>query len=132
MSISGNSAATILLVDDVEEVRDGIEQMLQADGYRVDPARSEERAVESAQRDPPKLILVNLAGPPHAVIASARRIRERGQLDHSVPIVLFCIEAVAEGAEVDFGDNVYVIRPDNFNQLREFLSSLLQAEPAQT
>jgi hypothetical protein len=46
--------------------------------------------------------------------------------------VLFCLEGVAEGAEVDLGDDVYVICPDNFNQLRDFLDGLLRAGPART
>jgi CheY-like chemotaxis protein len=40
----------ILVVEDVEETRDGIEKLLAADGYRVDPARQEEDAVTTAMR----------------------------------------------------------------------------------
>jgi len=40
-------------VEDIEETRDGIEQLLTADGYRVDPARDEEDAVVRAKRTPP-------------------------------------------------------------------------------
>ena len=116
-----------MVVDDVEEVRDGIEKLLEADGYRVAPVRSEETAVQCAQREPPQLVLVNLDGSADDVIAAARRIRERAQLDSRIPIVLFCIDVVAEGAEVDFGGNIYVTRPDNFNQLRTFIRRLLQA-----
>jgi hypothetical protein len=40
----------ILMVEDVEETRVGIEKLLAADGYRVDPARQEEDAVTRAMR----------------------------------------------------------------------------------
>jgi len=40
--------ATVLVVDDVEESRDGIEKLLTADGYQVDAARSEDEAVDRA------------------------------------------------------------------------------------
>ena len=40
----------ILVVEDVEESRDGIEKLLAADGYRVDPARQEEDAVAKTMR----------------------------------------------------------------------------------
>jgi len=129
MSISGSTLATILVVDDVEEILDGIEKLLRADGYSVDATRSEERAVECARRCPPQLILLNLGGPPDEVVVGARRIRTRAQLDHGVPIVLFCIEGVAEGEEIHLGDNVYATHPDNFNQLRDFLARLLRAAP---
>jgi len=66
------------VVDDVEEVLDGVEKLLQADGYSVDTARSEERAVECARCSPPQLILLNLDEAPDQVTATARRIRTRG------------------------------------------------------
>ena len=130
MSIPDNSATTILVVDDVEEILDGTEKLLQADGYHVEPARSELRAVESAQRKSPQLILMNLEGAPEDVICAALRIREHAKLDTRVPVVLLCDHGVAEGAEVGVGDNVYVTRPDNFNQLRALICRLLQLPSA--
>ena len=122
----------ILVVDDVEEVRDCIERLLKTDGYRVETVKSEEHAVESARRRPPQLALMNLDGPADEVVGAARRLRERAPLDPAIPIVVFCCDSVAEGAEVDFGDNVYVTRPDNFNQLRVFMRRLLQGAPTQS
>src|SRR4051812_39649725 len=66
-----NENAAILVVDDVEEVRDGIQSLLEADGYWVDSARSDKDAVECALRKPPQLILLNLAGSPEQVTALA-------------------------------------------------------------
>ena len=116
----------LLIVDDVPEVLHGIERLLRADGYSIDGAQSEERAVEYALFRPPRLILVNLEGLPNAVMATARRIRNRAKLDAGVPIVLFCAEWMAEGEEVDLGDNVYAIQPDNFDHLRDLLVRLLR------
>jgi two-component system response regulator MprA len=125
-SIGGAILATILVIDDVEEIRDGIEKLLRTDGYSVDATRTEERAVECAKRSPPKLILLNLGKRRNEIVETARRIRGRAQLDDSVPIVLFCIEDVAEGKEFDLGDNTYAVHPDNFNQLRAFIAQLLE------
>ena len=58
---TGESVARILVVDDVEEVLDALEKLLESDGYSVDAARTEDRALECAQRNPPDLILLNLA-----------------------------------------------------------------------
>ncbi len=125
MTEDNDSAPLILVVEDVEETRDGIEQLLTADGYRVDPARDEEDAVVRAKRAPPHLMLVSLGGPAIDVIATAARIRARAQLSQGVPVVLFCIPTVAEGAEVEIEGNVYLTRPDNFDQLRALLRRLL-------
>lgn len=119
--------ARILVVDDVEENRDVVEGLLTADGYRIDAARTEGDAVETAYRRGPDLILVSLGGLSEAVIASAKRIRQRAALGSGIPIVVFCMPTVDEGAEVDIGENVYLTRPDNFNQLRGFLGRLLRA-----
>ena len=50
MSGEDGNGAIILVVEDVEETRDGIEDLLNADGYRPMPARHEEDAVERARR----------------------------------------------------------------------------------
>jgi DNA-binding response OmpR family regulator len=112
-------------VEDVAETRDGIEKLLHADGYRVSTARDEPDAIESAQLKRPNLILVSLAGIPSEVLLTARRIRERAEMGEQVPVVVFCIEDIGEGDEVAIGGNVYVTRPDNFNQLRSLLARLL-------
>jgi CheY-like chemotaxis protein len=119
----------ILVVEDVHETRDGIEKLLTADGYRVALARDERDGIESAQRQRPDLILVSLAGLPREVIVSARRIRDRSEVGEDVPVVVFCIEEIAEGDEVAVGENVHVTRPDNFNQLRSLLVRLLNKIP---
>ena len=119
----------ILVVEDVEETRDGIEKLLKADGYLVDPARDEEDAVVRAKRQHPDLILTSPGSPGIDVIAAARRIRRRAKLGVGIPVVIFGGETVAEGGEVEIGKDVYVTRPDNFDQLRRLLSRLLRQSP---
>ena len=128
MNKENNASLIILVVEDVHETRDGIEKLLKADGYRVAVARDEQDGIESAQRQRPDLILVSLAGLPREVIVTARRIRENAAVGDDVPVVVFCIE-IAEGDEVAIGKNVHVARPDNFNQLRSFLTRLLSKIP---
>jgi two-component system, OmpR family, KDP operon response regulator KdpE len=119
----------ILVVQDVEETRDGVEALLKAGGYRVDAVRDEEDAVIQARRKHPDLILVNLGMAVVELIVAARRIRERAKLSEEVPVVIFCVDGVGEGDEVEIGQNVYVTRPDNFNQLRGLLGRLVEWLP---
>ena len=119
----------ILVVEDVHETRDGIEKLLTADGYRVALARDEVDAIEIARVKHPDLILVSLAGFPRDVVASARRIREQALVGDQVPVVIFCIDEIAEGDEIAVGQNVHITRPDNFNQLRNLLIRLLSKIP---
>jgi two-component system, OmpR family, response regulator len=115
----------ILVVEDIEETRDGIERLLRADGYLIEAARDEEDAVARGGRSLPALILVSLGGVAENVIATARRIRERAGMSEEVPIVIFCAPEIEEGTEINIGRNVYLSRPDNFNQLRNLLHRLL-------
>lgn len=119
----------ILVVEDVHETRDGIEKLLQGDGYRVAVARDAPDAIESARRSCPDLILVSLAGSPREVIAAARSIRDRAGVGEHVPVVAFCVGEIREGDEIALGQNVHVTRPDNFNQLRRLLIRLLSKTP---
>ena len=119
----------ILVVEDVHETRDGIERLLMVDGYRVALARDEHDGIESARQQRPDLILVSLAGLPSEVILSARRIREGAAIGEDVPVVVFCVDEIAQGDEIAIGENVHVTRPDNFNQLRSLLARLLHRIP---
>ena len=120
-------APLVLVVEDEEETRDGIEHLLTADGYRVEAARSEDDAVDRASRCCPDLILVSLGGSPDAVVAAAVRTRRRAGIDATVPIVVFSVPTIDEGAEIALGRNVFITHPDNFDQLRGLLGRLLLA-----
>ena len=119
----------ILVVEDVQETREGIEKLLLVDGYRIALARDEQDGIESARQQRPDLILVSLAGLPREVILSARRIRESAAIGEDVPVVVFCVDEIAQGDEIAIGENVHVTHPDNFNQLRDLLARLLQRIP---
>jgi CheY-like chemotaxis protein len=118
-------APLILVLEDVYETRDGIEKLLTADGYRVASARDELDTIESAQHTQPDLILVSLTGLTGEVLAMVHRLRERMALRDQIPVVVFYVEDIAEGQEVAIAGNIYLTRPDNFNQLRNLVARLL-------
>ena len=122
----------ILIVEADDGLRGGLNSLLTTDGYRIATAKDDQEAIDTARRERPDLILVCLGEPPPDLISAIVRIRERAEINHEVPIVVFCSKAVAEGDEVAYGNHVYVISPDNFNHLRRFLKRLLSAMPANT
>ena len=129
MSTESDRRPIILVLEDVEETRDGMEKLLTASGYRVIPARTEAGAIGQAGREYPNLILVSLGGAESGVIAAAKRVREGAGLREDVPIVIFCSPTRPEGAEVELCQGIYVTCPDNFDQLRALLRRLLPLEP---
>jgi CheY-like chemotaxis protein len=126
MTASTTRSSRILIVEDAQETRDSIRELLKRDGYCVDPARDEEEAVDRVQRNHPDAILISLVGEPERVIAAAQRIRTRGGLTRETPIVIFSLPMVPEGAEEELNGNIHVTVPDNFNQLRALLRRLLR------
>ncbi len=129
MTTNKNLGWLILVVEDIEETRDGIEKLLKVDGYRVEQARTLAEAILKAKRQPPDLLLVSLAGSTAWVIQAASQIRREAGLNEEVPIVIFCIKEVIEGEELAIGRNVYLTQPDNFNQLIDLFRRLLLVEP---
>lgn len=119
--------ALILIVEDVHEISVGMEKLLKADGYRVALARDELEAIGSAQLTPPDLVLVSWIGSSGEVVSTAHRIRERAAIGDQIPLV-FWVEDIDEGEEVAIGENVFLTRPDSFNQLRGLLAGLLDRE----
>jgi DNA-binding response OmpR family regulator len=120
-------ADLILVVEDVRETSDGIERLLKADGYRVALARDELDAMESIQLRRPDLILVSWTGLSGEVLATVGRIRERAAVGDQIPVV-FWIEDIDEGEEVEVAEKVFLTRPDTFNQLRGLFARLLDRE----
>jgi hypothetical protein len=51
-------------------------------------------------------------------------MRERAAVTEQIPLV-FWVEDLDEGVEVALEENVYLTRPDSFNQLRGLLAHLL-------
>jgi CheY-like chemotaxis protein len=128
MSKNNDTSPLILVVEDVHEIRDGMERLLKADGYRVSLARDEHEAVDNARVKCPDLILVSMAGSPTEVAVAALRIREATPMGQNVPAVIFCGGGISEGDELAIGQNIYLTRPDNFNQLRSLLARLVDQE----
>lgn len=119
--------ALILVVEDVHEISDGIERLLKTDGYRVALARNELEAIERAQLMRPDLMLMNWTGLSGEVLATVRRIRKQSAVEDQIPLI-FWVEDIDEGEEVALEGNVYLTRPDSFNQLRGLLAHLLDQE----
>jgi CheY-like chemotaxis protein len=122
-----NDGQTILVVDDIEETLDGIKELLTSDGYRVYAARDERDAAEKARLNSPDLMLVSLDGEVADIVVAAKRIRSLAGLKDELPIIIFCVGELKEGYEVSVEPNIYLAHPDNFNQLRDFISRLLDA-----
>ena len=120
-------AALILVVEAVHEISDSIERLLKTNGYRVTLARDVPDAIESARLRRPDLILMSWTGSSGEVLATVHHMREQAAVANQIPVV-FWVEDIDQGEELALEGNVYLTRPDSFNQLRSLLARLLDGE----
>jgi CheY-like chemotaxis protein len=130
MSIKSQRRHVILVLNDIEETRYLIEKMLKRNGCRVELARDEKDAISRVRSQSPDVILMSLGLELDQLLATADRIRQECAFSQDVAVIIFCVPTIPEGAEIEVKKNVYVTRPDNFNQLRDLLHRLLRNDPS--
>ena len=120
---------TVLLVEDYEDNRVMMRQLLELSGYRVFEATNGEQAIRLARLEIPDLILMDLSLPQVDGLSATRQIRAIPYLKN-IPIIAvsahdtadFHAEALASGC------NEYVTKPIDFGQLESAIRSLLSLD----
>lgn len=80
MTASGRPIATIMVVDDDEDIRYMMRVLLEEDGYHVLEAENGQRALEIAQNGHLDIILMDLSMPVLDGFAASRRLRQQSKL----------------------------------------------------
>jgi CheY-like chemotaxis protein len=116
----------LLLVEDFEDTRLFMRLELEEQGFIVFEAENGEVAVETAAREKPDVILMDLTLPLMDGFAATKLIRKNDDLK-DVPII-----AVTAHQEDDFrsdakasGFDAYVTKPIDVNWLKELIAGLL-------
>jgi len=120
---------TILLVEDYEDNRVMMRQLLEMSGYRVFEATNGDQAIKMARVEIPDLILMDLSLPRVDGLSATRQIRAVPYLKN-VPIIAvsahdsadFHAEALASGC------NEYVTKPIDFGELEDAIRELLDQD----
>lgn len=116
-----------MVVEDYDDTRILLRQMLESKGYRVVEAINGQEAVDLAQREHPDLILMDLDLPILDGIAATQHIRRQSKMNQ-VPIVAITaypmsythVKAFAKGC------NEYLAKPIDFAELEELLNRYLR------
>ena len=112
---------TILIVEDDEDTRAVLQDLLEMNGYAVRTCADARRAVESAQADPPALMLVDYLMPDADGAWVVRTLRESGL---EVPVVV--ATGSNEGrAAADALGVVSLEKPFDITRLLELVKSLV-------
>jgi two-component system, cell cycle response regulator DivK len=119
----------VLVVDDYDDGRLLLKQLLESKGFRVTETSNGEEAVESVRRECPDLILMDLNKPRMDGLTAARKIRECRELCRDVPMVAvtaYHTYGMKEAAE-EAGCDAYVAKPIDQAQFERTLRRLLPA-----
>ncbi|MCA1636011.1 MAG: response regulator [Acidobacteria bacterium] len=118
---------TILIVDDSADTREILRRTLAAEGYYVIEAADGREAVETAERECPDLILMDLNMPVLDGLAAIARIRELTERCGDVPIVAvtaFDTYGMKEAA-LEVGCDAYLLKPIAVDEIRGVIDGLL-------
>jgi two-component system KDP operon response regulator KdpE len=108
-------AATILVVDDEPQIRRVLRSTLTSQGYVIIDAKTGEEGVESARKNKPDLVLLDVNMPGMGGIEACREIRRSSD----APIIMLTVRN-AERDKVlalDAGADDYVVKPFGIEEL---------------
>jgi CheY-like chemotaxis protein len=117
---------TILVVEDYEDASLTMRLALETQGYRIVEAADGLQAVETAEREHPDVILMDLNLPKLDGLSATRRIRENpGLADILIVAVTAYPDADHRASALAAGCNAYVTKPIDFEWLNELIGNLL-------
>lgn len=123
MGQDNQSQQTIMVVDDIEDIRELMRLQLTVLGYRVIEAANGREAVELAKQDCPALILMDLTMPVLDGLSATRMIREVAAICR---VVIVAFSALHSGSSREralaAGCDDFVKKPVDIAQLQGILS----------
>jgi DNA-binding response OmpR family regulator len=121
----------VLLVEDHEELRQELSQVLALNGYGLIDTDNGQDAVKRARYAPPDLVLVDLDVPLLYGLVAARQIVKQAALG-TLPVVVITREDTVDPypmMELGVRRNEYVTRLGDYEQLEHLLDFLLPIGP---
>src|SRR6202049_5029006 len=111
----GHAKQRILLVDDDPGIMVAVKQALSAHGYQMTTATDGIAALDSFEREPPELILLDLVMPVCNGLEVCRRIREYS----STPIIILSVKGSEADivSVLDLGADDYLVKPFRLAEL---------------
>jgi putative two-component system response regulator len=117
----------VLVVDDVEANRNLVTALLTRDGYDIESVNDGRAALESVQRDPPDLVLLDVMMPGPSGFDICRALKADA-VTRLIPVVL--ITALQQSEDrvqgFDAGADDFISKPFNAHELRARVRSLIR------
>jgi CheY-like chemotaxis protein len=122
---------TILIAEDNEDLRDMLSHFLSANGYSVVGAADGHAAVETAARERPDLIVMDLGMPGMDGLSAVAEIRRGGRTEETPVIIVSAYDRLEYRTEaVGAGCAAFITKPVNPSELLKTIRMLLGADGA--
>jgi CheY-like chemotaxis protein len=120
------ASPNIMIVEDFDEVRLMMRSVLERSGYRVLEVVNGQEAIETARRERPDLILMDLSMPVLDGFGAIYHIRRQAGMS-DVPIVIISSHTAPEVRADAFaaGCSDYLHKPFDSHQLKDIIDRLL-------
>jgi two-component system phosphate regulon response regulator OmpR len=118
------TSASILVVEDDEDIRQLIAEYLGAQGYAVQTAATGAQARECLLAERPQLVILDIGLPDDDGLAIARHVRE--QLDIAIIIVSGSNEPIDRIVGLEVGSDDYLSKPFDIRELRARVKNVLR------
>ena len=118
-------ADTVLVVDDDRNIREVLDQFFTLKGYEVVLAANGEQALEMAQCEMPKVILLDINMPGIDGMETCRKLRA-GEKTQLIPIILITAYGATKTEASDAGADDIIYKPFDMRDLSIRLKSVIR------
>jgi DNA-binding response OmpR family regulator len=131
-AVSANkSKPVVLMVEDHQNARPELKQVLLGNGYSVIVTDNGQEAAQQARHNPPDLLVIDMDVPLLYELVAARQILKNAQVG-TLPVLIVTHEGVVDPVpliEIGASRDEYVTRLSNYAELQPLLDYLLPVLP---
>lgn len=119
-------ANKILIADDDNEMLDTLSELLEHEGYEVIQASNGLEAVESARKELPALIMLDIHMPQMDGLKACKAIKA-DQVTKAIPVVMLTVEgSISEIQQaIILGAKTYITKPSSKEEILKVVKSIV-------
>jgi two-component system response regulator (stage 0 sporulation protein F) len=118
-------AATILVVDDEENAREGLSKILSKEGYVVETAANGKEAIDTIKRHNFDLVITDMRMP---LMDGFEVLREIKKMDEGIGVIMITAYGEVESylEAMNMGAFEYINKPVRVNELKRVITKVLE------